>query len=108
LPTESYLNIGNRSDFWQQGQLMTLFPDFMSRIWEAEGCAPLVITGPAFEAARRWVNALAATKAILPVTDQQRSQPTSEHLAVGPQRAANTVLSPVVFDESPGERKLVA
>ncbi|HEY2616296.1 MAG TPA: Hint domain-containing protein, partial [Acetobacteraceae bacterium] len=98
LPAESYLNVGNRSDFWRQGQLMTLFPDFFSRIWEAEGCAPLVITGPAFEAARRWVNALAATKPVRPV----------EHLAAGPQRAANTVLGPIVLDGPRGERKLVA
>ena len=32
---------------------MVLHPDFAIRLWEAEGCAPLVVTGPEVVAARR-------------------------------------------------------
>jgi collagen type I alpha len=59
LPTESYLDTGDRGNFENGGVPMTLHPDFASRVWEAEGCAPLVVTGPEIEAVRRRVNAKA-------------------------------------------------
>jgi hypothetical protein len=34
---------------------IALHPDLSSRLWEAEGCAPLVVTGPVLEAAKRRV-----------------------------------------------------
>ena len=65
LPAESYLDTGDRSNFANGGGgPIALYPDFSSRIWDAEGCAPLVITGPQLNAARRWVNGLAG-RAIL-------------------------------------------
>ncbi len=106
LPTESYLNVNDRSDFWQQRQPMTLFPDFFSRTWEAEGCAPLVITGPAFEAVRRWVNGLAATRALRTDTDQLPSQSASEPLGSDAQHVL--VVIPTVFDALPADSTLVA
>ena len=60
LPVESYLDAGNRTSFANGGGAIALYPDFASREWEAGGCAPLVVTGGALEAARRWVNAHAA------------------------------------------------
>jgi collagen type I/II/III/V/XI/XXIV/XXVII alpha len=57
LPTESYLGTGDRGNFANGGGPIALHPDFASRVWEAEACAPLVVTGPELEAARRWVNA---------------------------------------------------
>jgi hypothetical protein len=59
LPAESYLDIGDRPNFANSGGPVALHPDFASRVWDAAGCAPLVVTGPALEAARRWVNGLA-------------------------------------------------
>lgn len=59
LPAESYLDIGDRSNFANAGDPVALHPDFASRIWDAAGCAPLVVAGPALDAARLWVNALA-------------------------------------------------
>ncbi len=59
LPAESYLDTGDRANFANGGGPIALYPDFASRIWDAEGCAPLVVTGPALDAARRWVNGLA-------------------------------------------------
>lgn len=59
LPAESYLDTGDRANFADCGGVMALHPDFSSRVWDAEGCAPLVVTGPALDTARRWVNGLA-------------------------------------------------
>ncbi len=59
LAVESYLDIGDRSHFINGGGAIALYPDFASRVWDAEGCAPLVGTGPVLDAARCWVNALA-------------------------------------------------
>jgi hypothetical protein len=68
LPAESYLDIGDRSNF--SGSMpVGLFPDFstpaanLAAVWETEGCAPLVIHGAELEAARRMVNARAVTAA---------------------------------------------
>jgi hypothetical protein len=59
LPAESYLDTGDRTNFANGGGPITLYPDFSSRVWDAEGCAPLVVTGPQLDSARHWVNALA-------------------------------------------------
>jgi hypothetical protein len=53
LPTESYLDIDDRSNFDNGGAVVRMHPDFATRVWEAEGCAPLVITGPEFDAVRQ-------------------------------------------------------
>jgi hypothetical protein len=68
LPTESYLDIGDRSNF--SGSIpVGLFPDFstpapnLAAVWEAAGCAPLVVHGPELEAARAMLNSLALNAA---------------------------------------------
>ena len=63
LPAESYLDTGDRSNFANSDGPVALYPDFASRVWDAEGCAPLVVTGPELEAAQRWVNGLAGQAA---------------------------------------------
>jgi hypothetical protein len=60
LAAESYLDTGDRSNFANHGGPIMLYPDFASRAWDANGCAPLVVTGPELDAAKRWVNGLAA------------------------------------------------
>jgi len=56
LPAESYLDTGDRARFDNAGDVVTLHraepPDaeLASRVWEAKGCAPLVVTGPAIAA----------------------------------------------------------
>jgi Hint domain len=55
LPAESYLDVGDRSNFSNSATLR-LFPDFatpadgIAALWEAKGCAPLIIHGPALDA----------------------------------------------------------
>ncbi|MBV8459249.1 MAG: Hint domain-containing protein [Acetobacteraceae bacterium] len=53
LPTESFLDTGGKCMFENGGAPMGLHPDFAILRWEAEGCAPLVVTGPEVVAARR-------------------------------------------------------
>jgi Hint domain len=52
LPAESYLDTGDRANFHNGGGPVRLHPDFSRRVWEAKGCAPLVVTGPILAAAR--------------------------------------------------------
>jgi hypothetical protein len=52
LPIESYLDIGQRSAFENNGPVIMLHPDFTSHVWEAAGCAPIVVSGPPVESAR--------------------------------------------------------
>jgi collagen type I alpha len=59
LPAESYLDTGDRGNFANADGPIALYPDFACRIWDADGCAPLVVTGPELEAARSWVNTVA-------------------------------------------------
>jgi hypothetical protein len=63
LPAESYLDTGDRSNFANGGGPMQMFPDFSARLWEAYGCARLVVTGPELDAARALVNSRAAATA---------------------------------------------
>jgi hypothetical protein len=56
LPAESYLDCGERGNFTNGGGPVALFPDFASLKREAEGCAPLVVTGAVLDRVRRAVN----------------------------------------------------
>jgi hypothetical protein len=40
------------SNYANRAGLMRLYPDYSARMWEAFGCARLVVTGPELEAAR--------------------------------------------------------
>ena len=66
LPVESYLDTGDRGNFANGGATARLWPDFRapardaSAVWDAKGCARLVIAGPELEAARSLVNDRAA------------------------------------------------
>jgi hypothetical protein len=52
LTVESLLPGADRSGFDNGGGPVRLHPDFHALAWEADGCAPLVLTGPALEAVR--------------------------------------------------------
>jgi uncharacterized repeat protein (TIGR01451 family) len=51
LACESYLDTGNRNSFGH-GAVVDLHPDFAHYVWEAEGCAPLIVSGPKLAAVR--------------------------------------------------------
>jgi T5SS/PEP-CTERM-associated repeat protein len=52
LPCESFLDTGQRAAFANGGTVANLHPDFSRRVWEADGCAPLVVAGPRLERVR--------------------------------------------------------
>jgi collagen type I alpha len=64
LPAESYLDTGDRDTFENGGAgVLRLHPEFAIRTWEAAGCAPLVVTGPAVARLRALIAARAARAA---------------------------------------------
>jgi T5SS/PEP-CTERM-associated repeat protein len=70
LTVESYLDLGDRLNFHQGGEIIRLFPDLTgrfapitARMWQAKGCAELLLSGERLAAIRRAVN---ATKTIQP------------------------------------------
>ena len=77
LPCESYLDTGDRSNFDNGHEVMRLFPDFSTlsfgsvKLWEAAGCAQLVVHGPVLEKVRDFVKTRAAAMAwrVLPESD---------------------------------------
>jgi T5SS/PEP-CTERM-associated repeat protein/uncharacterized repeat protein (TIGR03803 family) len=52
LPAESFLDTGQRGAFANGGGVVALHPDFAQRLWDADGCAPLVVAGPRLERVR--------------------------------------------------------
>ncbi len=52
LPTESYLDTGDRACFDNAGGTVVLHPDFSRWAWDAGACAELRVVGPEVEAAR--------------------------------------------------------
>lgn len=58
-PAETYLDTGSRAFFGWDGA-SAVAPDFAIRVREAEGCAPLMITGPIVKAARHRLAARAS------------------------------------------------
>jgi collagen type I/II/III/V/XI/XXIV/XXVII alpha len=62
LPAESYLDTGNRAAFADAGTIVMAHPHFARGVWNARGCAPLLLRGPRVTAARRRL--LARAKAL--------------------------------------------
>ncbi len=52
LPTESYLDTGDRAGFENGGAALVLHPDFARRAWDAGACAELKVIGPEVAAVR--------------------------------------------------------
>jgi hypothetical protein len=55
LPAESFLDLRDRSNYANRPGPVRLFPDFTAQMWEAFGCARLIVTGPELAAARALV-----------------------------------------------------
>jgi autotransporter passenger strand-loop-strand repeat protein len=62
LPAESFLDMRDGTNYANRPGPVRLYPDFSARVWEAFGCARLVVTGPELEAARALVRRYAATR----------------------------------------------
>ena len=62
LPTESFLDLKDGSNYANRTGPIRLYPDYTARMWEAYGCARLIITGPELNAARAFVARFAAMR----------------------------------------------
>ena len=63
IPAESYLDMRDGSNYARGPGPVRLYPDYAARMWEAFGCAPLIVTGPELAAARALVANFAAEQA---------------------------------------------
>jgi hypothetical protein len=59
LPAESFLDLKDGSNYANRPGPIRLYPDFTARMWEAFGCARLIVTGPELTAARALVGRFA-------------------------------------------------
>jgi autotransporter passenger strand-loop-strand repeat protein len=62
LPAESFLDMRGGSNYANRPGPVRLYPDFSARIWEAFGCARLIVTGPELAAARALVGCFTAER----------------------------------------------
>jgi hypothetical protein len=63
LPAESFLDIKDGSNYGRGSGAIKLYPDFTAGMWEAFGCARLIVAGPELEAARALVARFATDRA---------------------------------------------
>jgi autotransporter passenger strand-loop-strand repeat protein len=63
LPAESFLDMRDGSNYANRPGPIRLYPDYAPKIWEAFGCARLVVTGPELLAARVLVARFATGRA---------------------------------------------
>jgi hypothetical protein len=63
VTVESFLDTGGRAMFDNGGSPTAMHPDFATRIWEAEGCAPLVVAGHEVLSVKRSLKRYAAPRA---------------------------------------------
>jgi autotransporter passenger strand-loop-strand repeat protein len=63
LPAESFLDLRDGSNYANRPGPIRLYPDYSARIWEAFGCAKLVVTGSELQAARTLVAGVASARA---------------------------------------------
>ena len=52
MAAESYLDTGDRTSFANSGAVVSMHPTFTALTWDAQGCAPLTVTGPAVDRIR--------------------------------------------------------
>jgi len=62
LPTESFLDLKDGPNDAIRAGPVRLYPDLTARLWEAFGCASLIVTGPELAAARAVIGCLTATR----------------------------------------------
>jgi hypothetical protein len=63
MPAESYLDMKDGSNYANRPGPVRLYTDHAARMWEAFGCARLIVIGPELEAARALVESFATEQA---------------------------------------------
>jgi hypothetical protein len=62
LPAESFLDLKDGSNYANCPGPIRLYPDYTARMWEAFGCARLIVTGPELAAAQALVERFARVR----------------------------------------------
>jgi len=62
MPAESFLDMKDGSNYANRPGPVRMYPDYAARIWEAFGCARLIVTGPELAAARMSVDSFVAER----------------------------------------------
>jgi hypothetical protein len=91
LPVESFLDIRDGSNYANRPGPIRLYPDFSARMWEAFGCARLVVTGPKLEAARGLFSARDASGDLAGAQKASSSARFSDAAAGLPRHVSNHV-----------------
>ena len=60
LPAESFLDMRDGSKYANRPAPVRVIPDYVARMWDAFGCARLIVTGPELDAARTLVDSRVA------------------------------------------------
>jgi hypothetical protein len=60
LPTETFLDPKDGADYGRGPAPTRLYSDYSARMWEAFGCARLIVTGPELDTTRMLVNSCSA------------------------------------------------
>jgi hypothetical protein len=82
LPAESFLDMRDGTNYANRPGPVLLYPDYSARMWEAFGCARLIVAGPELLAVRALVAGYAAALARAADSDQLgRSAPLVSHVA---------------------------
>ena len=89
LPTESYLDTGNRNAFSNASGVVTLHADFAGGDWAVRGCAPLVLEGPQLHVAKERLLARALSLGHLQ-TDDPDLRMIADRVTCSPERTGNT------------------
>ena len=63
LPAESFLDMRDGTNYANRPGPVRLYPDYSARMWEAFGCARLIVTGPELAATRALVARFATAQA---------------------------------------------
>ena len=63
VPAESFLDMRDGTNYANRPGPVRLHPDYSARMWEALGCARLIVTGPELAAARALVARFATAQA---------------------------------------------
>jgi hypothetical protein len=63
LPAESFLDLRDGANYAHRPGPTRLYPDYSARMWEAFGCARLIVTGPELAAAQALVACFARDQA---------------------------------------------
>ncbi len=75
LAAESFLDLKDGPSYANRAGPVRLYPDLTAGLWEAFGCAPLIVTGPELAAARAVIECFTTTRSAASYNRRPRKPP---------------------------------